>query len=214
LNSPAILWGVSESNIKLQTPLEMVAEFDLAIRLARKAGDIPALLAQAGGAMTALEQCAATPEIAEADRETLLQTARRIGYNAAADAWPGWETPPPARTKTELTTAKTIAARTAQVSQQLGEDDFKLGNAAWLIGACDLALGDPAAALAAFRDSALRFKGFPDMHLLASGYSAIARGNGDDLNAAIAALEALGTEDSTALAEQLRVAKAVFRPAL
>ncbi len=205
---------MSETSRQQQTPLEVAAELDLALRLVRKAGDIPALLAQAADAINTLEQQAAAADLAEADRTPLLQTARRIGYNAAADAWPGWENPAPPRTKSELVAAKTLALRTAALSRRLGEDDFKLGNAAWLIGACELALGDAAAALAAFRASADHFKDHADMRLLAAGYAAIARGYGDELSEAIARLDALGTEDATELAAQLRVAKAVFRPAM
>ncbi len=188
----------NESPVDIET-----AELDLAVRLARQAGDIPALLHIARDAIDRLQALGGA---------TALQTARRIAYNAAADAWPGWEFPPPARTEAELAAAQDLARRCAALTERLEEDALKRGNAAWLVGALDLARGDAAAASAGFREAAELFDGLPEMKLMAEGYTAIAAKAAPDFAGAIAGLEAIGTEDATGLREQLLVARQVFDP--
>ncbi len=179
------------------------AELDLAVRLARQAGDISALLHIARDAIDRLEALADTQA---------LQAARRIGYNAAADAWPGWELPAPPRSAAELAAGQELARRCASLTERLDEDALKRGNAAWLVAAFDLARGD-AASLAGFREAAELFEGLPVMKLMAEGYAAIAAERfAPDFTAVIAGLEAIGGEDATGMRDQLLVARQVFCP--
>jgi hypothetical protein len=186
---------------------EKCSRLEAEIKQARKQGDIPARLAAGAAAIAELEAAAAgAPVVA---REAPLKLAMRIGYNVAADVYPGWE-PGVARTEAELEAAQMLARQSAGFVAQLGLGPMQRGNAVWLLGALDLALGNRGAASAAFAQAAEIFAPLPEMRLMALGYAAIA-GGGDGLEEILAALGALGTEDAGETREQLLTARAIFQ---
>ena len=192
------------------TGLERARLAEAEVNAARKAGDIPALIEVASGAIDRLVPVADAACVDE--RVEILKTCKRMAYNAAADVWPGWETGV-SRTADELAAGRDLATRSSSFVVQLAQGGFQQGNAIWLIGAFDLAQGDRAAAAAAFGQAAELFAETPEMRLMAEGYRAIATG-GDQGRAAFesatAGLAALGDEDAMSLRDQLMTAHRVF----
>jgi len=181
---------------------DVAHRLEQSVKAARRAGDIPALLALATEAVATLDPIAAP---------AAWNAARRIAYNAAADAWPGWDRAPPTCTTAELQSARSLAAMSRRMAERLGRDPLQMGNAAWLTAALDLALGDRPSAIAGFREAEALFSHAPEMTLLATGYRAIA---GDPeaqaLEATCAALAASDRPHADELREQLLVAQVVF----
>ncbi len=189
---------------------EQATRLEASVNAARAAGDIPALIALAASAIDQLEPLAATTT-GDARIDT-LKTCKRIGYNAAADIWPGWETGI-SRTKAELAAGRRLAERSAGFVTQLEQGPVQQGNAAWLTGAFDLAQGDFPAARRQFQHAADLFTAEPDMALMAQGYDAIAAallGEAPQLDAIIAALEARGSDDARFFRDQLKMAQSIF----
>lgn len=168
---------------------ELAHNLEREVNQIRKSGDVPAILALARPAVDTLDSTAG------AERNTLteeqisaLQAARRIAYNAPADAWPGWELDTPARSSAELDAA------------------------------LNLARGSLTEALAAFHAAAGFFADAPAMKLLAQGYMAIAAerfgsspvSETPKFEAVIAALDALGSDDAKELRDQLLIAREIF----
>jgi hypothetical protein len=185
------------------------------VKAARKSGDVPAILALAQNAVDAIEQ-AIGPDRANPSEAQVkaLQAVKRITYNCAADAWPGWEPNTP-RTDAELAAARQLAQQSRAVVQALNLDETQQGNAIWLIGALDLAAGRREAALAAFRAAVDLFAAAKSevMTLMAQGYVAIAAGDDPALDTALAELAASADADASFMKDQLVTARQVFPPA-
>jgi len=193
----------------------LIEHLESLVKQARKAGDIPPLLTLTARALDQLEQAAARPDITPADRQRAQNTARKLGYNAAADAWPFWDAPPPTRTAKDLKTARAIALRAAAVTAALPHNPKQLGNAAWLIGAFDFALGDLPSAQTNFAAARAHFADFPEMKLLAEGY--LARAGGQEtapLETTIQTLKNANFPHAAELAEQLVTAEKASKQAL
>jgi hypothetical protein len=181
---------------------DLPERLEQSVKAARKAGDIPALLALANAAVATLDTIASP---------AAWNTARRIAYNAAADAWPGWDREPPPRTEAELQSARSLAMMSGRMTERLGRDPMQMGNAAWLTAALDLALGDRQSAIAGFREAEALFSQAPEMTLLAAGYRAIAGdAEAPALETTCTALAASGHPHAGDLREQLLVAQDVF----
>ncbi len=192
-------------------------EGEQTVKNTRKSGDIPAILSQTIAVIDAIDakMGAAENSFAE-DQIAALNTIKRIAFNAAADAWPGWKAGAPPRTPDELAAAKSLARRSQAIVEQLDLDPMQRGNAVWLIGALDLAQGDAGQAHAAFKAAGAHYEraASPEMRQLAEGYAAIAMGRGGDsaFEAATGALTALASEDAAACREQLLTAHNLFAP--
>jgi hypothetical protein len=187
----------------------LIDHLESQVKQARKAADIDPLLTLTAAAMDQLEQAANDPATAAADRERAQKSAKKLGYNAAADVWPFWDNPPPARTQQQLRAARAIAVRVADLSAVLPQTPTQAGNAPWLIGAFDLALGDLPSAQSHFSAARSHFEPVPEMKLLAEGYQALA---GDPaaspLETTIQTLTTSALPHAKDLAEQLLTAAA------
>ena len=182
------------------------------LKQARKAQNIDSLLTLTASAMDQLEQAASHPELPHADRQRAQNTAKKCGYNAAADAWPFWDSPPPTRTPESLLAARAIAVRVAALTAALPPSPQQLGNAAWLIGAFNLALGDLPSAQHHFQSARTHFEPAPEMKLMAEGYLALA---GDPtvpaLETTIQTLTTSALPNAKDLAEQIKTAATSWR---
>jgi hypothetical protein len=200
---------------------DWVRDLERQIGEARKIGDIRALLDIAGAAIDKLEAAAGTgPGALDETGVVALTAAKRIGYNVAADVWPGWEIGTPARSEAELTSAQALARRSSAFVNRLGLGAIHRGNAIWLIGALDLALGRRVEACKAFGAAATFCAEAPAMKLLSEGYAVIAAEasalsqteSESKLAAIIASLDELGSDQAKAFRDQLRIARQVFEP--
>jgi hypothetical protein len=172
---------------------------------ARKRGDIRALLEAATAAMDELEAIAGPGHGSlHQDQVNALKAARRIGYNAAADVWPGWEIDTPPRSGADLQAAQSLARRSSALTDRLGQGPIPRGNSVWLIGAFHLARRMPKEAFAAFREAAALYADAPAAKLLSEGYMAIAAESGGNTSdetppaftAVLAKLDALASDDA------------------
>jgi hypothetical protein len=190
---------------------ELTARLESEVKAVRKAGDIRQLLRVANQAMESLAQAASAPGCPAADKLAAHKAAKRLGYNAAADVWPGWDFPPPPRDASQLAAGQALARRVSDLVALLPPDGKQSGNAAWLIGAFDLALGNQAAAIDNFRAAQAHFDTAPEMALLAEGYRAIA---GDSaappIESIMATLAASGLRHALGLCDQLGVALKIY----
>jgi hypothetical protein len=204
--------------IENQVP-ELARSLEREIHEARRQGDIRELIESASAAMDRLEAAAAdTGSTLTEEQVIALNTARRIGYNAAADIWPGWQVGTPARSESELQAGQTLARRSSAIVERLGKGAVAQGTAVWLIGAFDLARGRRKEAWAAFGAAAAFYADAPELKLLSEGYMAIA----SELTSAsstdatpefasvIAELGNLPSEDAKEFRNQLQVARQVF----
>ena len=136
---------------------------------------------------------------------------RKITYNSAADAYPGWAADAPPRSAAELDAAARLARKSLSLVEELQEDVENYGHAVWLIGAIALAQGERTAALAEFRKAAAFFAqaDAPLMVALAEGYAGMAAGDA----AAFAAAQAkVSPEDehAQAVVAQLTIGWALY----
>jgi len=189
---------------------ETVTALEATVKAARKAGDVAALLPLAADSIAQLESLVATVTD-PADQKSALSLARRIAYNAAADAFSGWEVPPPARTEAELLAARALATTCADLDIRIAASPKHHANSSWLIGAMDLALGHREAAVTAFRKAETLFAEAPEMAMLNAGYRAIA-GDADApaFETTCSNLVNSGLPHAGALRDQLVVAHKVF----
>lgn len=186
--------------------LERARQLEAKVNAARKAADIAALVAQAGEAIGEVEELAA--QVSGEDRIEILKIGKRIGYNAGADIWPGWEEGA-VRSSAELTAGRNLAVRSARFVETLEQGAMQHGNAAWLIGAFDLALGARADAAGRFREAIRWFDAEPEMKLLAEGYLAIATRSAE-IDHVLAALDHADDEDARSIRDQLMTARAIY----
>lgn len=189
---------------------DKIAALEGQIKAARKAGDIAALLPLAAGAIGQLEIFAAAAA-SPSEQKNALSAARRIAYNSAADAFPGWEYPPPAITEPDLLAARVLATKCAELDTSIAASAKHQANASWLIGAMDLALGRRDAAITAFRKAETLFAEAPEMALLNVGYRAIAGdAEAPGFEETCTTLANSGLPHAAGLRDQLVVARQVF----
>jgi len=145
------------------------------------------------------------------DARAALTTAKRLAYNAAADAWPGWTNPPADIATSTLCEALALAEISAALVDHLALGPSQQGHAAWLTGALHLALGDRPTAVTHFT-RARNAHTEPDMNLLCDGYIALAATPSDApaFTQATSALKAGNLKYGGELAEQLDIARAVY----
>jgi hypothetical protein len=201
---------------------DLVRHLEGGVNEARKRGDVRTLLELATAAMDRLDAAAgAASQTFDENQVMALKAALRIGYNAAADVWPGWEVGTPARSDAQLQAAQTLAQRSSSIVERLSLGSVKRGNAIWLIGALDLARGRVKEAFEAFGAAAGFYFDAPAVKLLSEGYMAIAaelmntssiRGT-SEFASVIARLDQLGSEDATEFRNQLQVARQIFNRA-
>lgn len=149
---------------------------------ARKAGRVAQLIESAKEAAETIRARVpgSSQDLSDEERAALLAVKRML-YNAAADAWPGWTVDDNRRRREELTDALDLARQSADLVELLNLGKRQEGTAAWLLGASELALGQIEASLASFSRAERLYAdaGEPAKELLARGYSAIAREVGD-----------------------------------
>jgi hypothetical protein len=101
--------------------LSLVSYLESEVSAARQSGDIDALLSIANAAIDRLEAAAEAGVGSMAENQLLaLSAAMRIGYNVAADIWPGWEVGTPARTEAAMQAAQVLARRSGALVDRLG----------------------------------------------------------------------------------------------
>ena len=195
-----------------------VRDLEREVNEARKRGDIASLIEIASTAMDKLEEGAAGT--LDEDQSLALKAAKRIGYNAAADIWPGWDVATPKRSDAELESAQTLAQRSSNLVDKLNQGAIEHGNAVWLIGALYFARGKYHEALEYFGAAAGFYADAPAVKMLREGYMAIASEllgpstvkGAAEFDSVIARLEELSSEDAKAFRDQLVVARQVFVP--
>ncbi len=190
--------------------LAELEQLEQGVKQARKAGDIDAMIGVARDALRQIDTRLADPNLTADDKIRALQAAKRIGYNVAADIYPGWELNTPPRSEAQLAAAAEFAGKSAEAVAQLGLGAAPRGNATWLLGALDLARGDAAGAVTAFQNAAGTFDKASELQLMALGYAAIASHSRADFKTAMAGLENLGSEDAAFFREQLIIASQIF----
>jgi hypothetical protein len=195
--------------------IKLVEQLEAEVKQARKRGNIKALISIANDALRQIDDLLTTDPylyLSDEEKRSILQATKRIGYNAAADIYPGWEVGTPPRSEAELSAAVELAQKSSAAVDKLALGAIPQGNAIWLLGALDLARGQLVHARSAFQKAADLFEqgGAPESKLLAVGYAAISSRSKIDFDAAIADLEKLNSEDAVALRDQLIVALQVF----
>lgn len=187
------------------------------VKEARRGGHPQTILAVAGAAADLIEQRAG--ECLNDEQRSALAAAQKFTYNAAADCWPGWSVPAPAIDEPTLARALEMSRRSARLVERLGLGRVQRGNAAWLSGAFELALGRLADASASFSIAHQHFIAgeAPGPALLTEGYIAILeqmtpgdKGGGAHLEEICARLAAGDFKEGAAWIEQLRTASKVF----
>jgi hypothetical protein len=200
---------------------EFVRSVEREVNEARQRGDIPSLIEMASAAMDELEAAAGTAGGTLDENQFLaLSAAKRVGYNVAADIWPGWEVPAPQRSDSELQSAQALAQRSSSLVDKLKQGPTQRGNAIWLIGALHLARRSYEEARDAFAAAASFYADGSAMKILSEGYMAIVmellstspvKGT-TEFDLAIARLRELPSEDAKVFREQLLIARQVFVP--
>ena len=199
---------------------QLIAAREEAVNQARKGGRRSQIIATAEQAADAIQSRLSEPRTAAAggEREALI-AVKRFLFNAAADCWPGWGADAEKGSDAELERALALARRSADLVDRLGLGPMEQGTAQWLIGAFELALRRPDAALDNFSRAQVHYEtaAAPGLALLARGYSAIAhevagrapQGAGS-LAETLEALASGDVEDHNDLREQLVTAHRIF----
>ncbi len=217
----SIMMDKNEENNGLS---ELVAGWDEKIRDARKAGGsgaargqdgIASLLAAAREAVAEIEAAIFPFTALDEAQASALRVLRKITYNAAADAYPGWEVNGPPRSAAELAAAESLARKCLSLVETLDENAERHGNALWLIGALALAQGKRDQARIEFRTAADFFTEAktPLMTALCDGYIGIADIDAPAVEAAIAKIGSLEDKYAKDMIDQLVIARQVYGPA-
>ncbi|KAH8651396.1 hypothetical protein BX600DRAFT_516966 [Xylariales sp. PMI_506] len=216
---------------------EVVSRWNAQIKEVWGNKETAATLTLVAAAADAIEQRIGSKNDADwtEDERNALMAVKRFTYNAAADAWPGWELDTgtvldndddkpasEAAAAALLAEGKRTAQRSVAVTRRLKLGDILEATGTWLVGAFDLALGDLDAAVDGFADASQQYKhgSAPGLMLLADGYGVIAKGlraRQPPENIACKLEEEVNTrlltggyEDGAEWAEQLRTALKVF----
>jgi hypothetical protein len=163
------------SNTPNESLQDLVATLQTHIKELRRTGNIFALLEAATTAANQIEHQVGE-NLGDPERQALT-TVKRFTYNAAADAWPGWSTPPAPLDSQHLLTAQDLAQRSLSLVRKLDLGPIQEGTGIWLCGAFDLALGRYADAVHAFIIARQHYTAAnaPGLVLLTEGYIAIVR---------------------------------------
>ena len=80
--------------------------------------------------------------------------AKAIAYNAAVNAWPGWQDEGITITASDIVLGLDAAKTNLRLAQDLGRGDLPMSRAYWAVGALQVAAGDLDAAKPAFERAA------------------------------------------------------------
>lgn len=144
--------------------------------------------------------------------------AKKLAYNLASFTWTGWREEGVTIGEAERVAGLEAAKLNLRLARELERPPRALANALWVLGAQYLAAAGFEEAMAAFETGSVYAQkagdALQERMLEAFGLlSDVAAGEGGQrgaLDAAVAALEAEGSEDATEYARQLRVATDVF----
>lgn len=205
---------------KIESLPALVARQEDNLNRARKAGPSAQLIACAKDAAEAIRARVpgSSQDLSDEERAALLAVKRML-YNAAADAWPGWTVDENRMSRKELVEAFDLARQSADLVEALNLGNRQEGTAAWLVGAFELALGQIQDSLTSFSRAERLYAdaGAPAQELLARGYSAIAReaggltpGSTPILSEILEQISAGNFSEGKAFCEQLRTAHTFF----
>jgi hypothetical protein len=189
-------------------------------RLYRDDRDVDAMLSTAVAGIAYCEKHAAA-EPDEHKRRELLRLARSIGFNAAANCWPGWDDPGVRIEPSHVIRGLDIAQHSEALAQELDLPPRNLGGAIWLTGALHLANGERQTARTSFERAERTFLTDPELAayaLMARGYVALADAMeplgrdaaGARLESTFELLRADGSKDAAFFIDQLATAKRVL----
>jgi hypothetical protein len=209
------------SDVPVRSLKEQVLAWEKRVTEVRSNGDPEATVAIAIAAENFIEQQINKQTDWTEDERAALKTVKRFTYNAAADAWPGWELDGPSPNTQLQTTARGLAQRSTDWSKKLQLGAIQEGTGIWLVGAFDLALGDFDGALAHFTTASQQYQAAsaPALSLLVEGYEVIAKGlriqqpQGNimrDLEKVFTQIYSVDFKDGAMFIEQLRTALKVF----
>ena len=193
--------------------IDLAARLEADVNQARKSNNIEALISVANDALRQIDDLlTAAPYLSDEEKRSILQTAKRIGYNAAADIYPGWEVGTPARSQSELSAAVELARKSLAMVEKLDQGPMQQGNGIWLLGALNLARGQRDQALSAFQKAAELYEkgGANEARLLSLGYAAISSQSKINFDMAIADLEKQNSKNAMGFRDQLIVACQIF----
>jgi hypothetical protein len=200
------------------------------VKDARRRGDVETALTVAATAADTIERRLNVTRNDnnnwEGEEREALKTVKRITFNAAADAWPGWQqsSDKPAQVvmaSDTLITAKALAQRSADWVHKLQLGAIQEGTGIWLVGAFDLAMGDFDEALTRFSIALQQFQAAPapGLALLTKGYAVMTEGLragrsrdniAKDLEEVYSQISSAGFEVGQEWIEQLRSALQAF----
>ncbi len=186
-------------------------KLEVEFNLIRKNNDIARILTFADVTIAQIDHARTTPIVTDEENVNCLKIIKRIAYNAAADAWPAWDSCTAPRRAAELTQAVKLAERSWACVQDLRQSPMQQGNAVWLIGALYLAQNNRAGAHECFVQAAEYYgqASSSAMRLMAEGYCAIAH-NPADLPEILEKLAGSTEEHSAELSKQLSIAHSIF----
>lgn len=203
------------------TLAEDTQAWEARVKDARQAKHPAATIDLAVAAADAIERHISTHPSPEDEKKAAMIAVKRFTFNAAADAWPGWEVDGPRLDNAILVRAREAAVRSTDLVIKLQLGQIQQGTGVWLIGALDLALGKLDEALIKFCESSALFSSAsaPGLALLTDGYTVIAAGLSQKHNfeTIMARLEEINSrisagsfEDGPQWIEQLHTALVVF----
>ncbi len=152
--------------------------------------------------------------------DDLLGEAKQLAYDLGANTWPGWGETGVVITPADQAVGREAACLNLRLARHLNRPDKAMVNAIWLVGAHELADGQPVRAAATFRSAeayVLHTGSMVLTHMLRA-YAALADLLADwtngvaaaDLNAEWDALAEDGSDDALEYAGQIRVARNLF----
>lgn len=157
------------------------------------------------------------------DRElanTLVGLAKQMAYNLSANAWRGWDDPGIVISPTEERVGFDLALLNLRLGRELQRGPEPLGNAHWLSGAYQMAIGNHSDAESEFLAAEEQFglAGKPDQNTMCRGYRMLSRHlatpSDADCNSQfhqiLQQLRDSGSEDGKFFSEQLETAYRVF----
>lgn len=198
-----------------------VSAWEAKVKEARQSKDTAKILEMAKMAADHIDERLSKETFSDDTQKMALLAIKRVTYNAAADAWPGWEVEATQPSTATLEEAKALAQRSLDIVRRLLLDDVQLATAIWLVGAFNLALGNLRDADAEFGTATYFYRtgSAPGLSLLARGYAIITRSVEDGVSRTDT-LDRLATvfeemesgpfKDSSFWIEQIRTAATVY----
>jgi hypothetical protein len=139
----------------------------------------------------------------------ILGKVKAMAYNLASFTWPGWDEPGITISPEHLKLGRVAADLNLRLAIELNRPPAKVANAHWIVGAHALAAAELDRAASAFAQ--YKTTATDDISReVSDGYAAIARGDDESFDRAIASLKAMNTEDSKSYVEQLTTARRVL----